>query len=118
MRNGPLIVYWLTGRYLRISSIIRGSSAGEWSRISGIAPMAWGKLKIGPRNVNIGTSTWSPGRTPISQKSRERPGPPTPVHCSGTSVGSPVVPEVELIAVSCDSGTQSRPPYGSWCSSR
>ena len=35
---------------------------------------------------------------------------PPPPHCSGTSVGSPVVPEVELTPVSCAGSTHNNPP--------
>src|SRR5205809_189362 len=37
----------------------------------------------------------------------------TPPHFSATSVGSPVVPDVDMIAVSSADGRQSSPPYGS-----
>lgn len=66
----------------------------------------------GPRYVNSISTKWSPGRQPISQNSRVRMlGPEV---TDGTSVGSPVVPEVENTAVNgppARSGsTHSRPP--------
>ena len=83
-------------------------------------PRPWNSPYVGPRNVKSTSAMWSPGRTPMPQKSRVMIVglPPPPPHFSGTSVGSPVVPDVDMTAVSSLGGSAHKPPYGSLRSSR